>query len=245
MINSTQELTRRIVANEPCGFIKYGDGEYYAAIQLPGHNIDRTPYSPLLGEKMVESFKYMTTIPHLMFGAWHDPLKVDYWNSLSGAPPNWVNYHTVIIDNLEDPDKMPSYKAIKESRRYKIYVANAEMKKANYLLNNNAHIVVHPSNWFDMDYENVLAAVCTTISKASTGASTGAMLLTSAGMGAKPLIADVLRQYPETIVIDIGSALDTICTKRDTRGFGHVHGIYHDQLCDYLRPIVPENWDKL
>ena len=56
--------------------------------------------------------------------------------------------------------------------------------------------------------------------------------------------ADVLRQYPETIVIDIGSALDTICTKRDTRGFGHVHGIYHDQLCDYLRPIVPENWDK-
>jgi hypothetical protein len=241
MASATEELTRRIVADEPCGFIKYGDGEYFAAIQYPGHNCDGTPYSPALGAKIVESFRFLSAQPHLMLGAWHDPAKAAYWNPLSASPPNWVDYHTAIIDNLARPEKARLYKAIKESPRHKVYVANAEMHKAAPLLNLQMHIVVHPSNWFDTAYDDTLSAVCASID----GAGSDAMLITSAGMGAKPLIADVIKKYPGTIVIDVGSALDTICTKRDTRGFGHAHGIYHDQLCEYLREIVPQNWGEL
>lgn len=241
MASATEELTRRIVADEPCGFIKYGDGEYFAAIQYPGHNCDGTPYSPALGAKIVESFRFLSAQPHLMLGAWHDPAKAAYWNPLSASPPNWVDYHTAIIDDLARPEKARLYKAIKESPRHKVYVANAEMHKAAPLLNLQALIAVHPSNWFDTAYDDTLSAVCASID----GAGSGAMLITSAGMGAKPLIADVIKKYPGTIVIDVGSALDTICTKRDTRGFGHAHGIYHDQLCEYLREIVPQNWGEL
>jgi len=241
MATPTQVLTQLIIADKPCGFIKYGDGEYYAATQHPGHNCDGTPYSPALGAKIIESFGYFTTLPHLMLGAWHDSAKVAYWNTLSAVPPNWVDYHTAIIDRLDSPDKMLLYKAIKESRRHKVYVANAGMQKATALLNLDVHITIHPSNWFEIDYEAILASVCATIS--SDGSN--AMLLTSAGMGAKPLIADALQRFPGLIVIDIGSALDTICTKHDTRGFGRVHGIYHDQLCEYLQPLVPQNWNAL
>ena len=59
-------------------------------------------------------------------------------------------------------------------------------------------------------------------------------------MGAKYLISRLHMEFPNVIYIDVGSGLDHICTKKDTRGYSPPY----DDLCSYLQPILPENWES-
>lgn len=68
------------------------------------------------------------------------------------------------------------------------------------------------------------------LSKMSIGMN---MILTSGGMGAKVLIADLMLER-EGIYIDIGSALDLIATKKDSRGY-----MPYEEMKTYFRSILP------
>ena len=235
-MNSTQQLTEYIQTNTPCLFIKYGDGELFAAKYLDGGNCDGTPYTKNLGDKLREAFVYIYKQPNVMLGAWHDSSAVEFWNGLvEGAPVNWVHYHTVLIDSLDSTDKLLLFKAIKESSRKKIYIANPLLKKALPLLNIDTHVEVDYSNWFDTNYDAVFSSI-----KSAVENDSNTIILTSAGMGAKYLITDLHKLYPNAIYIDIGSGLDTICTKRDSRGYSP----QYDALRNYLQSIIPENWES-
>ena len=61
------------------------------------------------------------------------------------------------------------------------------------------------------------------------------MILTSAGMGAKPLIADLYKLYPHAIIIDIGSAMDLICSHRRTRDY---HTLSQQEVIDISNAIA-------
>lgn len=71
-MNSTQKLTSDINNNKACIFVKYGDGEYYAATYQNGQNCDNTPYTKNLGDKVRESFVYISAQNNSMLGLWHD-----------------------------------------------------------------------------------------------------------------------------------------------------------------------------
>jgi len=63
--------------------------------------------------------------------------------------------------------------------------------------------------------------------------------MTSCGMSAKVLIAELSKRFPKGLYFDIGSGLDKICTKKDSRG------VYKDynELVDLFKDIIPEDWN--
>ena len=235
-MSSTSTLTRYIKEGVPCIFAKYGDGEYRCANFWEGGNCDNVTYTRNIGEKVNLSFIYNSQQPNSMIGAWHDASDKVYWNGLLGpgsSPVNWVDFHTVIIDNntpirQQSPEKMELYKAIKESPRRKIYVANEEMYKSKEIFSIDHHIKIHPSNWFDSDYDSIFNSVKEKVEKDSD-----TMMLFSGGMGAKYLLSELHKLYPNAIYIDVGSAFDTICTGKYTRS---CYSSYND-LKEYLRPL--------
>jgi hypothetical protein len=104
------------------------------------------------------------------------------------------------------------------------------MFKSKEIFNIDHHITVHPSDWFDNDFDAVFNSVK---EKITDDANT--MILFSAGMGAKYLITALHRLYPNAIYIDVGSAFDTICTGEITRD---CYSSY-DDIYNYLKPIMP------
>ena len=230
-MTSTLKLTECIQKDIPCIFVKYGDGEYAAM----NHYCDGTPYSYNLCTKTKSSFEYIIKQKNAMIGAWHNPSIIEHYTRLADSPIQWVDYHTVLIDNVHSDEKMLLLKAIKESCRKKIYIANPLLKKSKLLLNIDTHIEVDYSNWFDTNFDSVFELIKNEITDDSK-----TMILTSAGIGAKYLIAELHKLYPNAIFVDIGSGLDTICTKRDSRGYSPPY----DTLCQYLSPILPENWES-
>lgn len=236
-MNSTQTLTYNIRNNIACIFAKYGDGELSAATFQNGNNCDGTPLTYKLGNKLRESLQYIVKQPNNMIGKWPIPSVYNFWQSLVDLPINYVDYHTVINDkeSIYNIDKLELLKSIKECNRKKIYIANPLLKRAKLLLNIDIHIEVDFSNWFETDYDSVRDSICKSIDSDSN-----TIIMVSAGIGAKPLISDLHRLYPNAIYIDIGSALDTICTKRDSRGCTPPYEV----LCEYLNPIIPPDWES-
>ena len=78
----------------------------------------------------------------------------------------------------------------------------------------DTHVTIDKSNWFETSYEQTLQTTINSVKDPNN-----LLILTSAGMGAKILIADLHKYYPNAIIIDIGSALDLICSSRRTRDY--------------------------
>jgi len=232
-MNSTQQLTWYIKNNVPCIFAKYGDGEYNAANYWEGGNCDGTPYTKNLGEKVRESFVYNSQQKNSMIGVWHDSSNKIFWDSLGNSNINWVDFHTVLIDNNKpanhNNDRLELFKSIKESSRRKIYIANPNMNVSQKIFNIDSHIKIHPSNWFDTQYESIFYRV-----KSEVIDDNNTMILTSAGIGAKYLISQLHKLFPNAIYIDIGSGFDKLCTGQHTR----LYNPSYEEIYDYLRPIL-------
>ena len=236
-MNSTQTLTEYINTNTPCMFVKYGDGEMLAATYSQGENCDRTPYTTNLGDKLRLSFIYNSQQSNSLIAIWHNINSHKlFWESLLSnekqiSNVNCVNYHTIIIDYLHSSsDKLELYKAIKYSKRNKIYIANNNMGKSKTIFNIDHHISIHPNNWFETEYQSVFNDVTKKIIDDSN-----TMVLTSAGMGAKYLISELHRLYPNAIYLDIGSAFDIICTGIETRGEPEQT---YSFMSEYLQPLT-------
>jgi len=217
-------------------FVKYGDGEYYAAMFYTGGNCDGTPYTKNLGDKVRESFIYNSKQNHAMIGEWHSLKNKPFWEGLDNSENvQWVDFHTVLIDQTtSSPDKLHLFKAIQESTRKKIYVANSTLGRAKDFFNIQSHIIINPSNWFDTEYEKIFTEVSSAVEDDSN-----TMILISAGMGGKYLISELHKKFPNAIYIDIGSGFDMLCAKRNSRSYNPSY----DSLCKYLSPILPSGWD--
>lgn len=142
----------------------------------------------------------------------------------------WVNYHTVIIDKNNILDKIELYKSIKESKLKKIYIHNYLLTKVDILLKIDKSIIIDIRNWYKRK-EELKEEIKREITEKS-------IIMTSAGIGSKILIQELKELYPENIYIDIGSALDLICTKRDSRGKNEYEN--HRKI---FEPILPPDWE--
>ena len=236
-MNSTQTLTSYVKDSIPCMFVKYGDGEYYAAMFYEGGNCDGTPYTQNLGSKVRQSFVYNSQQKNAMMGEWHSLQNKPFWEGLDPAirDVQWVDFHTVLIDqNTSGNDKLNLFKAIKESSRKKIYVANEWMTRAKEFFGIESHVVINPSNWFDTEYDSVFNSVSSAVED-----DANTLILISAGMGGKFLVSELHKKYPRAIYIDIGSGFDMLCAKRNSRTYNPPY----QWICSYLAPILPPGWD--
>lgn len=211
-------LIQKITSGKPTGFIKFGDGEFFCMDNTyPGsHNIDYDSFTLEKGKQLVSAFNTFVNSfsSNIYLGKWHE----DHWdweqflqekeNTIS-----WANYHTLLLDGDEMSEKIELYKTIKYTPLTKIYIGNKFLKRVQVILNVDKYIQVAERNWFDHDFDLILQQVLHEMNNIPSPC----IIMTSAGMAAKILLAEILSKHPNTIVLDFGSAFDFICTGRQSR----------------------------
>ena len=241
----TTYLSQCIKSKTPVAFLKYGDGEYicanYGTMPECGNaNCDNDPYTNAKKEGIINSFQYIVNnLDNVYIGAWETENVTKYWKTLVDENKiKWANYHTFIIgdedfgtDQLEK--KVTMYKAIQTSTLKKIMVCNPLLTKSKDLFKADVMVYVPLNNWFDQYYENIVNKI-----KSEINIGEQPIILTACGMGAKILISDLAKLYPNGIFLDIGSATDYICTTCDTRGRKY----NYEDLCKIFKDILPEDW---
>jgi len=247
-----KKITYFVQTRTPFSFSKYGDGEYLCALDGHGNdtrNIDLDSYTHKLQHSLISSFKYMiedNTDTNTFIGAWHDNKVCHFWRSLVSDEfkdkIQWADYHTFIVDvkdfnnsqnNSDLNDKISLYKAIQDSTLNKYIVCNPSMNKMGILFNTPNILNIPYNNWFDSHFDAVLAAI-----ESKIGDDPQPMLITSCGMSSKVLIAKLHKVYPNGIFLDLGSAPEFICTKRDSRGRDYSY----DTIYNAFKPILPLDW---
>ena len=221
--------------SKPVLFLKFGDGEFNCMRRHNGSNCDGDIYTYKLSNGLIASFKFIVENTNNSYiGAWHTDDVKCYCESLVNKPINWCKYHTIIFDKNNDIMKAKLYKAIKHSTRKKIILCNKHLIKSEKLLNLDHMVFVPLNNWFDNNFEDILNQISNLITEDNNH-----ILITCAGMGSKVLIAELVKKFPSGIYLDFGSALDTICTKHDTRGFKYGYEYFLTMLKDCL----PDDWE--
>ena len=207
------DLIKFINYNISFTFAKYGDGEYLVCNKRKGQNCDNTKYTESLSNAVLNSYKYLSALDNSYLGKWMDGNEIfKYFENI--YKPKWVDYESIIFKNAQEfADKLTLYKTIKNCKQDKIYICNQRLSTIAYLFNIDNTIIIHPSDWFEINYQDVLNQTINAVKNPDS-----IVILTSAGMGAKPLLADLRKAFSNAILIDIGSAFD-IFTYTATRSF--------------------------
>jgi len=137
----------------------------------------------------------------------------------------------MIVDRDDWHDKLQIYKTIKYSNLNKIYVCNRLLQRIEILLDTSI-IEIGMRTWYREEYENIKQQIKEKMTDKCN------IILTSGGMASKVLIADLMLEK-EGIYIDIGSALDLIASKKDSRGYMH-----YDEMKQYFSDILPLDWEN-
>lgn len=195
--------------NKPFTYAKYGDGEYLVSINRKGHNCDHTPYTSKLSNAVIHSYKYLASLQNSYIGRWFDDSIVyKYFENI--IKPTWADYCAFIFGTKEQfENKLPLLKTIRNATQQKIYICNDANSAVAPLFKIDNTIIVHPSNWFENNYDLILQQTRDSIINPNS-----IIIMTSAGMGAKPLLADLRKLYPYAILIDIGSGFDLFVYKK-------------------------------
>jgi hypothetical protein len=228
------DICKFIEKNIPFIFAKFGDGEYYAAKNENGCNCDGTPYTAALGSSIIQSFKYLTQFPNVFIGKWEDFKGVaDYFQGLTDNKINWENYNILISRSRNEflNRALPYFKAIRKAKQQKVYICNNSMiEGSKSLFNIDNHIIIDPTNWFELNYNEILNSVVNSVMNKDN-----VLILLSAGMGAKVLFADLHKYFPNSLIMDMGSCLDLLCSKRRSRDY---HVLNENDIHDIIDAII-------
>lgn len=238
----TRDLIDCIHDNKPVVFLKLGDGEYYCANFHQGANCDQDNYTIKKGKALLDTLAFLNdTKNNVYFALWPQYEKFIFWEKQCSRPIRWTNYHSLIIDENDIntksqalQDKIELYKTIQQSPLKKVFICNILLQKAKILLKIDTLVHIPFSNWFDTDFERILEEVKKEYSEQGT------IFMVAAGMGGKPLIGELARVFPNAIYLDIGSALDYLCTQKCSRG----NRFTYSQLKEAFQDLLPEDWDS-
>lgn len=231
----TKYLTECVLNHTPISFSKYGDGEFNCIFHPHGENCDKDSFTPKLSSKLKETFKYMVDeSENAYIGLWHNNENKHYFENLVSKEIKWVKYHSIIFDKTNDNDKVELYKTIKNSKAKKIIICNELLIKSKLLFDADEIIFVNFNNWFETMFEKIVQQIKNNIQE-----NENHIIITCCGMGAKVLIGEFTKYFNNGIYLDFGSALDFLCTKKDSRGFP----FNYDYLTNLLEDILPDEWN--
>jgi hypothetical protein len=237
---STAIFTEFIKEETPFVYTKFGDGEYLAIMISDNKrgNCDGEKYSNELNIELRKSIQYLANREKCFLGKWHhDQNMFDKFDEIKGEKiTNWIPYHTIIFDEktIQNKNIFDLFLEIKNSKKNKIYLGNKLLIKAKYLLNVQKYITINLHGWFVEQFEFIKNEFLDELKK-----NPDSVILLSGGMGTKVLIKYLHELYPNATYIDVGSCLDFVCTKKDSR----CQGRSYEKMENYFREILPENWN--
>jgi hypothetical protein len=246
-IDISEIIIDSINNKKPIAFLKFGDGEHACMFAPYGANCDHDTYTEKLSNALRNAFINITNKnkSNYFIGRWNNKDVIMNYKQLCGNEINYADYHTFIIlggenhmEGFLDKKKIRIYKAIKESRIKKIMVCNNLMYKAEKLLEIDHMVFIPENNWFDSLFETLLENISHIIRD-----NEPFILLTSCGMSSKVLIYELTNKFSNGLYFDIGSALDFLCRKYDTRGWEKIYS--YEYLVDLFKEIIPENWNNI
>lgn len=201
-----------IISYPEKSFVKLGDGEEACMRGDKGENCDGSKYYPELGEKLRDAFDYFKT---------RDDVEVVYFNDQK-------NYNKLL--HRVDNDPSDFFKKIISSDKIKIYVAPEKLSEVAKLLGAE-HIIVPEIDGFK-SYGYILQNI-------ERKLSNNCIVLFSAGMMAKPLIADVLKDNGSTTCLDIGSSFDPWISQTRTNQMSkeEIRSLYEEK--PFISILIP------
>jgi hypothetical protein len=246
---SSEYFANCIKNNIPFFYCKFGDGEYLCMYKYKSNdkslicNCDSDNYTEYLSLSLCKSLHYIVNnVKNYYIGEWYQENVKKFFLSIAGKSIKYNSYHSFLFDESDLKNnvirhKLNILKEIKNSKRKKIYICNNLLIKSKILLNIDNFIFVSLNNWFDKDYDIILGQIKTLL----TGENDDSIIMTSCGMGAKVLLSDLYKQYPNCTYIDIGSGLDIICTKRNSRGWGYKYEQLYNKFLE--NDFIPDEWN--
>ncbi len=224
------KLTEMIINSNNFILVKFGDGEWRNTIYDDDklHNCDNCNYFKGLGIDLIESYIHFLKCKNTYINKWcshtydiQNSIENDY--STEFDPVDKFLYYNLIVHKILISENGPTFKqeqvdfftSIKKSTRTKIYVSNIDMIKALIgLLNITQGISIPPTNSYLVKHEilNLIRSVLINMPENN-------IILFSAGMFSKVMIAIISKEYPNNTYIDIGSTFDGLIRRsRDFNG---------------------------
>lgn len=229
--DSIEFLSRAVETNSPAIFAKFGDGEHVCMASPGNNNCDGDPQSAKLSQALKTALVDLVDRGALI-GRWHGNDTPEYLQTLTSQPIRWANYHTLIFDRNRDPEKKNLLRLVQNSTATKTLVANRLLIKAPKVLRCQTMVEVPFRNWYETQFDRVLDEVLKSM-------GSQAIVATCCGMAAKVLISELAKRRPDAIYLDYGSALDFLCTKRDSRGREYAY----PYLIELLGDLLPLDWE--
>lgn len=237
-MNITNYLTNCVNNHTPVSFSKFGDGEFNCIMKSHGKNCDNDCYTEKLSKTLLYSFKYLVEeVENAYIGLWHNQDNKSILEKIVNKQVKWVNYHSIIFDKTNDDEKVALFKSIKNSKVKKIIICNELLIKSKLLFNADEIILVNFNNWFDNDFENIMNKIKKLIID-----NENHIIITCCGMSFKNIICECHKIFENGIYLDFGSAIDLLCSKKDSRGY-FIYSIDYQYLITKLEEILPEEWN--
>lgn len=212
---SAEVLTRKIRAQEPFFFVRYGDGALECLAGKQGMTCDREQYSPQLAQELNHAWKALMRGGRNVFvGDWlsasfdaaseHARYAEEYASLVSEGTPQFLHFEALLLMR-ESEALLDFYRAVKQDTRRKVFMGPVECAGAAKML--GARHVVTPMHG--------LLDACVPLSLALREPFD--VLLYGAGMaGNIPAVAAWIT-HPERMFINLGSALDPLFMGRKSR----------------------------
>jgi hypothetical protein len=203
MLNVFKE---KLEDNIPFSFTKFGDGEIICILKFyreGATNCDKQSYSEKLSIKLIESLNFYSRNDNVYIGEWNFK---DYYDSSfkdflikKDIKLNFVPYITLLHIQGADIIKLKSFYEALSKKSNKVYICPPKLNVVKSFL--NCEILNIKKNEAFSEYEKVKEHLLN---------QNYDIYLYSCGLMSKVLIADILKEKPNTTHIDIGSGLDNL-----------------------------------
>ena len=196
----------KLEKNIPFSFTKFGDGEIICILKFfkeGDSNCDYQSYSEKLSNKLVESLNFYSNKENVFIGEWNfgDYYEGKFKDFLkeNDIKLNYVPYSSLLHIEGANLKNLKSFYLQLKNIKNKIYVCPQKLNIAKRLL--NCDLINVKENEAFSDYEQIKDHLLN---------NNYDVYLYSCGLMSKVLIADILKEKPNTTHIDIGSGIDNL-----------------------------------
>jgi hypothetical protein len=196
--NPLHQMRDAIKSGKDFVFVKMGDGEMSAMLGVVGANCDGQPYSKKLGDALRDAYKRIGKLNNVQITRWKLGMEKNIEFFEKELDIECTADHDLLLNRVGGltPYHYNFWKAIKESKRHKIFVGPKRLDGVIKFLNIDKFVEIPEKDSFS--------------AKPIIPVTENSIVLFSAGMASKVWIGDCVKSCSKATYIDCGSAFDPI-----------------------------------